>query len=145
MFCAWGLECGSIQEVKRIMERYVNLEWRQGLDALLGQSWVEDSLRPWGDRVAMSGYLPYVHPFILWRVMEDWELVLASGVPRELMDLNKLKFKLVDYWQDEHPQGRRRGRATRGRGVLGGCNSKRNQRREKGEQVDGGRGGELQE
>lgn len=77
--------------------------------------------------MVVPSYPSHVHPFILWKVMEDrnvrrheaveaqravrdyiidWELVLASRVSHEMMDLTKLKFKLAVYWWDEQNQGR---------------------------------------
>ncbi|GLJ29310.1 hypothetical protein SUGI_0577980 [Cryptomeria japonica] len=86
------------------------------------------------------GYPPNVHPFILWRSMEDknmrrrvavegwytmrdyvndWEVVLASGVLKEQMDRSQLKYKLADYWRGDHPHGRGMGHAVCSHGV--GC------------------------
>lgn len=67
MFCAWGLECDTIQEEKMIMERCVKHEWRQGLDTLLEYAELgRGFIRALGDWVVVPGYPLHVHPLILW-------------------------------------------------------------------------------
>lgn len=146
MFCAWGLECSIVQEVKRIMEFCVKQEWRVGLNGLLalaepGRGFVKTL----GDRVALPDYPHNVHPFFLWKSMEgrntrmriamegwwtirdyviDWEKVLVSGLSREMMDRSQLKYKLANYWRVGHPRGRGRGWGAHGQGVGGGCRTR---------------------